>query len=67
LFYRFPRFFFEVGLRNPILSRALMQMIDDRIGYGGLFLQILGTFPLFLVTKKNTLNTQKPESRSCIE
>jgi geranylgeranyl reductase family protein len=67
LFYRFPRFFFEVGLRNPILSRALMQMIDDRIGYGGLFLQILGTFPLFLVTKKITLNTQKPESRSCIE
>jgi hypothetical protein len=57
LFYRFPRFFFEVGLRNPVLSRALMQMLEDRIGYGRLFLQIIGTFPLFLMTKKVTLNS----------
>src|SRR5690349_18648698 len=52
LFYRAPRFFFEVGLRNPVLSHALMQMLDDRIGYGRLFLQIIATFPMFLATKK---------------
>jgi geranylgeranyl reductase family protein len=56
LFYRSPRFFFEVGLRNPFLSRALMQMLDDRIGYGRLFLQIIGTFPSFLATRKIALN-----------
>ncbi len=59
LFYRSPRFFFEVGLRNPVLSHALMQMLDDRIGYGRLFLQIIGTFPLFLATRKIALNDPK--------
>ncbi len=62
LFYRSPRLFFELGLRNPILSRALMQMLDDRIGYGRLFLQIICTFPLFLATKKMTLNDSEPGS-----
>ena len=56
LFYRSPRFFFEVGLRNPVLSRALMQMLEDRIGYGRLFLQIIATFPMFLTTKKIRLH-----------
>lgn len=55
LFYRAPRFYYEVGLRNPVLSHALMQMLNDRIGYGRLFLQIIGTFPLFLATKKVSL------------
>jgi flavin-dependent dehydrogenase len=59
LFYRAPQFFFEVGLRNPILSRALIQMLDDRIGYGRLFLQIIGTFPMFLATKKIALSDPK--------
>lgn len=55
LFYRAPRFFFEVGLRNPLLSRAMMKMLEDRIGYGRLFLHIIGTFPMFLATKKMTV------------
>jgi len=59
LFYRAPRFYFEVGLRNPVLSRALMQMLNDRIGYGRLFLQIIATFPMFLATKKMALNSGK--------
>jgi flavin-dependent dehydrogenase len=62
LFYRAPRFFFEVGLRNPVLSRALMQMLDDRIGYGRLFLQIIATFPMFLATKKISLKNSKLDS-----
>jgi hypothetical protein len=56
LFYRAPRFYFEVGLRNPVLSHALIQMLNDRIGYGRLFLQIIATFPMFLATKKNPFN-----------
>lgn len=56
VFYRFPRLCFELGLRNPFLSRALMQMVDDRIGYGRLFLQIISTLPLFLTTQKAALN-----------
>ena len=56
IFYRFPRLCFELGLRNPVLSRALMQMMDDRIGYGRLFLQIISTLPLFLTTQKVSLN-----------
>jgi geranylgeranyl reductase family protein len=55
LFYRAPRFFFEVGLRNPLLSRAMIKMLEDRIGYGRLFLQIIGTFPMFLASKKRTV------------
>lgn len=59
LFYRAPRFFFEVGLRNPYLSRGLMSMLENRIGYGRLFLHIISTFPMFLVTRKRKLNTVK--------
>ncbi len=49
LFYRAPRFYFEVGLRNPFTSYALMQMLDDQIGYG---------------TKKITVNDSKSGIRS---
>jgi len=59
IFYRSPRLFFELGLRNPALSHALIQMLDDRIGYGRLFLRIIARFPLFLTTKKVTLH--KPQ------
>ena len=48
VFYRFPRLFFELGLRNPILSHALMNLLADRIGYGSVLLQTIGTLPLFL-------------------
>jgi geranylgeranyl reductase family protein len=56
IFYRSPRLFFELGLRNPVLSHALIQMLDDHIGYGRLFLRIISAFPLFLTTKKITLH-----------
>jgi geranylgeranyl reductase family protein len=56
IFYLSPRLFFELGLRNPALSRALMLMLDDQIGYGRLFLRIIARFPLFLTTEKIRLN-----------
>lgn len=59
LFYRSPRLYFELGLRNPFTSRALMQMLDDQIGYGTVFLKIISTFPMFLTTKKITVNDPK--------
>jgi geranylgeranyl reductase family protein len=59
LFYRAPRFFFDIGLRNPFLSHALMQMLEGRIGYGRLFLRIISTFPMFLATKKRKLENVK--------
>jgi geranylgeranyl reductase family protein len=64
LFYRAPRFYFEVGLRNPFTSYALMQMLDDQIGYGRVFLRIISTFPMFLATKKITVNESKSEFHS---
>jgi geranylgeranyl reductase family protein len=60
LFYRAPLFYFEVGLRNPFTSYALMKMLDDQIGYGRVFLQIISTFPMFLATKKITVNDPRP-------
>jgi len=59
IFYLSPRLFFELGLRNPTLSHALMLMLEDQIGYGRLFLRIIAKFPLFLTTPKIPLNDSK--------
>ncbi len=59
LFYGAPRFYFEIGLRNPFTSHALLQMMDDKIGYGTVFLKIISTFPMFLATKKIKVNDSK--------
>jgi len=49
LFYSFPQPYFELGARNPFVTRAIMDMLADRIGYGGVLLQSVGTLPLFLL------------------
>ncbi len=51
LFYSFPMLCFELGVRNPFATRALVDMFDDRIGYGRVLLQVFGTLPLFLLTE----------------
>ncbi len=57
VFYPLIGPFFELVLRNPVLSQKLAQMVDDRIGYGRLLLGISGTLPSFLLSKKIALET----------
>jgi geranylgeranyl reductase family protein len=52
IFYPLTDPLFDIALRNPILSKKLAQMLDDRIGYGQLLLSILGTLPIFLLSKR---------------
>lgn len=51
LFYNLPEPCFELGVRNPFVTRALVAMLADQIGYGRVLSQILGTLPLFLLTE----------------
>lgn len=51
LFYGFPRAFFELGVRNPFATRALVSMFSDRFGYGQVILRLLATLPVFLLTE----------------
>lgn len=51
LFYNLPQPSFELVVRNPFVTRALVDMLADRIGYGGVMLQMFGTLPLFLLTE----------------
>jgi geranylgeranyl reductase family protein len=51
LFYALPQPYFELGARNPFVTRAILDMLADRIGYGGVLLQSIGTLPLFLLTE----------------
>ena len=55
VFYRFQNTWFELALRNPEVSRALVDMFADRIGYGRLLLTIATTFPRSMFTKKVAL------------
>ncbi len=55
LFYRLPRLSFELALRNPALSHALMEMVADRIGYGNLVFRILRSFPRYMVNQRPAL------------
>ncbi len=50
LFYSLQEPCFEL-LRNPYVSRALVSMLADRIGYGRVLAQSFGTLPLFLLTE----------------
>jgi geranylgeranyl reductase family protein len=55
IFYQHPNFGFKVALRNPVLSNAGMEMLEDRIGYGKLLIKICRSIPRFLLTKKAVL------------
>ncbi len=50
-FYSLPHACFELGVRNPFVTRAIVAMIADRIGYGRVILSLFGTLPLFLLTE----------------
>ncbi len=51
LFYHLPSACFYLGVRNPFVTRSLVDMLADQIGYGSVLLQMFGTLPLFLVTE----------------
>jgi geranylgeranyl reductase family protein len=51
LFYLLPDFCFELGARNPIVTRAFMDLLSGRIGYGNLMVQAFGTVPYFLAAE----------------
>jgi len=52
LFYGHPRLCHELAMRNPATTRALDDMLADRIGYGQVLVRILGTLPGFLLTRQ---------------
>jgi geranylgeranyl reductase family protein len=55
IFYPFQKTWFELALRSPAVSQALVDMFADRSGYGRLLLTIATTFPRSLSTKKIAL------------
>jgi len=55
IFYPFQKTWFELALRNPLVSQGLVDMFADQIGYGRLLLTIATTFPRSLFTKKVAL------------
>ncbi len=62
IFYPLQKTWFELALRNPAVSRALVDMFADQSGYGRLLLTIATTFPRSMFTKKVALEdfTQIP-------
>jgi geranylgeranyl reductase family protein len=55
IFYPFQKTWFEIALRSPSVSRALVDMFADRSGYGRLLITIATTFPRSMFTKKMAL------------
>jgi len=55
IFYPFQKTWFELALRSPAVSQALVDMFADRSGYGRLLLTIATTFPRSMFTKKVAL------------
>lgn len=51
LFYSIPEPCFDLGVRNPFATHALVEMLNNRIGYGSVLLQVFGTLPVFLLTE----------------
>jgi geranylgeranyl reductase family protein len=62
LFYRFQKTWFELALRNPLVSQGLVDIFADRIGYWRLLAIIAGTFPRSFFTKKIPLKDFTPAS-----
>jgi len=52
IFYPYQKTWFELALRSPAVSQALVDMFADRSGYGRLLLTITASFPRSLSTKK---------------
>lgn len=51
LFYSFPRACFNLGVRNPLATRAVVDLLSDQIGYGQVILRLFGTLPYSLLMR----------------
>jgi flavin-dependent dehydrogenase len=51
LFYRFPRACFHLGVCNPFVTYAFVDLLSDRIGYARVIIRMFATLPLFLATE----------------
>ncbi len=52
-FYGMPRASFDLALRNPRLSQALVSMVGGQIGYARLVTQVIASFPGFMLGKRS--------------
>lgn len=51
LFYQHPRGAFKLGVRNPLATRAFVDLLTDRASYWQVIARLFGTLPLFLATE----------------
>jgi geranylgeranyl reductase family protein len=51
LFYRFPRACFILGVRNPFVTYAFVDLLSDRTSYSTVIFQMVATLPLFILTE----------------
>ncbi len=51
IFYRYPRLSFRLGVHNPFVAYAFLDMFTDRAGYGKVILRVIGTLPIYLITE----------------
>jgi geranylgeranyl reductase family protein len=51
LFYRYPRTCFALGVRNPIATRAFIDLVSDRAGYPQLIFCLFASLPAYLGTE----------------
>lgn len=51
LFYHFPHACYELGVHNPLATRAFVDLLSGRTTYPRLFASLFGTLPLFLATE----------------
>lgn len=56
LFYEHIGFVFDHFLRRPTVSQRLIDMLDDRLGYGRLMLGLIGSLPKLIAEKKVPLD-----------
>lgn len=51
LFYHLLRPCFELGVRNPLATRAFVDMLSDHAGYPQVILRLFGTLPVHLLVE----------------
>ena len=51
IFYTLPRLCFDLGVRNPLATRVVMDLLSDRIGYAQVILRLFGTLPYSLMVR----------------
>lgn len=51
LFYSFPRICFNLGVRNPLATKAVVDLLSDQIGYSQVIMRLFGTLPYSLMKR----------------